>query len=75
MAHYKDKLLHDEAGLPSDGITNKVDRASLINRCQQENVPLQVGMHITGHRSEAIYVAYNRSTNSAMQVATQKCIY
>lgn len=28
------KLLHDEVGLPSDRITNKVGRASLVSRCQ-----------------------------------------
>lgn len=67
------KVLHDEVGLPSEGITNKVGWASLVSRCQQEGVPLKVGMQIIGHRSEAAYLAYDR-TKDAVVRAAQKCV-
>lgn len=38
------KLLHNESGLPFDGIIDKTRRVSLVSRCQQQDVPIQVGI-------------------------------
>lgn len=42
------KSLYEDSRLPSEGIANRVGKATLVSHMQQESVPLRVGMAIIG---------------------------
>lgn len=63
------KSMYEDSGLLSEGITNRVGRATLISHMQQEGVPLRVGMAITRHKFESTYLAYDRNKDVVVRAA------
>lgn len=63
------KVLHQEAGLGTDGVSNKTGCTTCISRMGAEGIPPKVGMKISSHKSEGAYERYNRSTEAKVRAA------
>lgn len=61
------KDMHVEAGVNDNGITNKSGRTTCVTRMAAVGVPTQVGMQITGHKSEGAYRRYDQSLDAQVR--------
>ncbi|CAM6118231.1 unnamed protein product [Calypogeia fissa] len=67
------KLMYEESGLISDGITNKSGRTTCVTRMAVGGVPPVVGMLLSGHQSQGAYACFDRSIEAQVRAA-QKAV-
>lgn len=65
------KVLHQEAGIGTEGVSNKTGRTTCISQMGAEGVPPKVGMKIFGHKSESAYDRYNQRSAAQVQAAVR----